>query len=122
MISGIKIGSNVRCIRAAASGGSLVQGGLYTVTDISPNNRHLRVKGVSGSYMISRFELVEAKTGKTKKAPFGQVKAVTVNKSDIHDVLTQYVRFALGIDASVAKIVEKFPEAIELVLSSEATA
>ncbi|MER9628871.1 hypothetical protein [Mesorhizobium sp. M0296] len=121
MISGIKIGSNVRCIRAAASGGSLVQGGLYTVADISPN-RHLRVKGVSGSYMISRFELVEAKTGKTKKAPFGQVKAVTVNKSDIHDVLTQYVRFALGIDASVAKIVEKFPEAIELVLSSEATA
>ena len=123
MSSTIKIGSEVRCIRATSSGGALVEGGLYTVVDKTTNNRQVRLKGVIGAFMISRFELVKPKTeAKAKAKPFGQVLSVTVNKSDIHDVLTQYVRFGLGINATVEKIIDKFPEAVELVLAQEAAA
>ncbi|AIK68491.1 hypothetical protein Lo5R7ANS_21 [Mesorhizobium phage vB_MloP_Lo5R7ANS] len=120
-MSKIKIGDEVRCIRAVGTSGALTLEAIYTVTDVSPNYRHVRLHGVSGSFMVTRFAPVARKTGKPANT-FGQVRAVTVNKSDIHDVLTQYVRFGLGIDASVEKIVEKFPDAIELVLSSEAAA
>ncbi|RWP18847.1 MAG: hypothetical protein EOR00_09415 [Mesorhizobium sp.] len=119
-MSKIKAGDEVICIKALGSGNRLWDGQTYTVETISGTGNHLKIEGRSGYWSKSRFKL--AKAAKAKPTPFGQVKAVTVNKSDILDVLTQYVRFGLGIDASVEKIIEKFPEAIELVLNSEAAA
>ncbi|MER9605341.1 hypothetical protein [Mesorhizobium sp. M0243] len=120
-MSKIKAGDTVRCIRATGSHYRLSQNATYIVTSF--DGRYVRLDGVAGAYLVTRFAPVEpAKTGKAKKTPFGQVKSVTVNTSDIHDVLTQYVRFGLGINATVEKIIDKFPEAVELVLKHEVTA
>ncbi|MER8582703.1 hypothetical protein NKG95_29045 [Mesorhizobium sp. M1423] len=117
-MSNFNDGDKVICVRSNHAS-KLTEGETYTVKGTS-GARYIRLVEAPGTYYVDRFKL--APKGKTKKAPFGQVKAVTVNKSDIHEVLTQYVRFALGINASVEKIVEKFPDAVELVLSSEAAA
>jgi hypothetical protein len=111
----ISKGDTVRCIRTNSSS-KLVLGQDYTVLEV--RGSYIRLVGLSGSYYASRFE----PSTKAKAAPFGQVRSVTVNKSDIHDVLTQYVRFGLGINATVEKIVDKFPEAVELVLKHEVAA
>ncbi|MER8421834.1 hypothetical protein [Mesorhizobium sp. M1329] len=118
-MSNIETGDKVICIKATTSNGRLTEGAEYTVRE-ARRPRYVKLVEVTGIYYTDCFKL--APKGKTKKAPFGQVKAVTVNKSDMHEVLTQYVRFALGINASVERIVEKFPDAVELVLSSEAAA
>ncbi|TPI67580.1 hypothetical protein FJ420_01845 [Mesorhizobium sp. B3-1-3] len=113
-----------RCIDA--TGTSLTVGKLYRVQSFHSGGSYNRIlidndKGWSAKYNVRRFEKVEAKTGKAKPAtPFGQVKAVTVNKSDVHHMLTFYVQSVLGIRATVEKIVDKFPEAVELVLKQEA--
>lgn len=118
-MSNFNDGDKVVCIDAKNSSNRLTEGETYTVRD-ARHNGHVRLFGLPGIYYAKRFEL--ASKAKAKATPFGQVKAVTVNKSDIHDVLTQYVRFGLGINATVEKIVDKFPEAVELVLAHEVTA
>jgi hypothetical protein len=113
----IKAGDPVRCTRAMGTRGRLVEGTIYTVANF--DGRHVKLEGVAGLYLPTRFSPVtQTKAGK-RKAPFGQVRSVTVNMSDIHDVLTQYVQFGLGINATVEKIIDKFPEAVELVLKHE---
>lgn len=120
-MSTIKAGDEVRCIRANGTSYRLTQDAVYTVTSF--DGRHVRLDGVAGLYSPTRFApVVKAKAGKAKKTPFGQVRSVTVNMSDIHAVLTQYVQFGLGINATVEKIIDKFPEAVELVLKHEVTA
>jgi hypothetical protein len=122
-MSNFKAGDTVRCIRAQ-NRSKLTLGAEYVVKSCGPS--YTAVEGVPGCFYNSRFELVtkaKAKAkGKGKSAPFGQVRSVTVNMSDIHDVLTQYVRFGLGINATVEKIIDKFPEAVELVLKHEVAA
>jgi hypothetical protein len=115
-------GETIRCINARGKNG-LTEGNLYLANDVTSNGIYVRLVDDSGmlrTILATRFE--PALKAKTKSTQFGQVRAVTVNKSDIHDVLTQYVRFGLGINATVEKIVDKFPEAIELVLTNEAAA
>jgi hypothetical protein len=119
-MSKIKQHDTVICIKAEGSGNRLVEGQAYIVASISGSGNHIKIDGRSGFWSRSRFKL--ASEAKAKPATFGQIKSVTVNKSDIHDVLTQYVRFGLGINATVEKIVDKFPEAVELVLKHEVNA
>ncbi|RVA09401.1 hypothetical protein EN932_22780 [Mesorhizobium sp. M7A.F.Ca.US.002.01.1.1] len=114
-MSNLKAGDRVRCIKATSSNSKLKLDQEYTVVESKGN--YIKVAGLSGIYYTSRFELVAPK-GKARPS-FGQVKSVTVNMSDIHDVLTQYVRFGLGINATVEKLIDKFPEAVELVLKHE---
>ncbi|MER9195241.1 hypothetical protein NKI13_18360 [Mesorhizobium australicum] len=114
----INKGDEVVCIKTTGSNSKLELGALYTVKEM--RGRYVRLDGLVGSFFTDRFELVTKP--KAKPAPFGQVKSVTVNMSDVRDVLTQYVRFGLGINATVEKIIDKFPEAVELVLKHEVTA
>ncbi|KAA3452705.1 hypothetical protein C7I87_00565 [Mesorhizobium sp. SARCC-RB16n] len=117
----IKAGDTVECIDTV-SGSKIKLGTQYVVREVRYDG-FLRFEGMVGSFRPSRFLEVEPKTaGKAKPAAFGQIKSVTVNMSDIHDVLTQYVRFGLGINATVEKLVDKFPEAVELVLKHEVAA
>jgi hypothetical protein len=117
-MSKITKGDTVRC--SDTTGASRLNVGKdYVVRDVRQDG-FLRFEGVIGSFRPTRFELV-SKT-QSKQSKFGQVLSVTVNKTDIHDVLTQYVRFGLGINATVEKVVDKFPEAVELVLKHEVTA
>ncbi|PBB68168.1 hypothetical protein CK228_13755 [Mesorhizobium sp. WSM4312] len=115
----VKTGDTIRCTRATGTGGKLAVDCLYKV--ISFDGRYVRLDGVPGGYLITRFAPVEP-AAKAKPTTFGQVRSVTVNQSDIHDVLTQYVRLGLGINATVEKIIDKFPEAVELVLKHEVAA
>ncbi|MER9560967.1 hypothetical protein [Mesorhizobium sp. M0571] len=119
MSNPFKANDKIICIDAKNSHGRLTEGETYTVREAHPNG-YIKLVERPGIYYAKRFE--PASKAKAKPTPFGQVKAVTVNKADVLAVLTQYVRFGLGIDATVAKLVDKFPEAIELVLSSEAAA
>ncbi|MGN6548399.1 MAG: hypothetical protein ACTHJ3_00680 [Pararhizobium sp.] len=59
---------------------------------------------------VADLELIEA-----PKTP--AILAIKVPEQDIKDVLTTYVKDVLGIDASVAKIIQKFADAIELQLA-----
>jgi hypothetical protein len=118
MSNTFKKGDTVRCIETTAQS-RMKLGAVWMVREVRSDG-FLRFEGLVGSWRPSRFELVSK--GKTKSAPFGQVLSVTVNKSDIHDVLTQYVRFGLGINATVEKLIDKFPEAVELVLKHEVAA
>jgi hypothetical protein len=121
-MSKLKAGDTVRCIK---SGPGRTLYNDYTVIEVTSNGQFFRRLNDSGRLVTSRLEgnfVVNSKQSETKATPFGQVRSVTVNKSDIHDVLTQYVRFGLGINATVEKIIDKFPEAVELVLKHEVTA
>ncbi|MER8385226.1 hypothetical protein NKH14_06840 [Mesorhizobium sp. M1380] len=117
-MSKITTGDTVRCIDTTGAS-RLNVGKDFVVRDVR-HDGFLRLEGIIGSFRPTRFELVAK--AQADRTPFGQVKAVTVNKSDIHHVLTQYVRFGLGINATVEKIVDKFPEAVELVLKHEMAA
>lgn len=114
-------GDQIRCVNARGKSG-FTEGSYYFAKDVSTSGTYVKVVddyGMVRNILCTRFELVaKAKV----KAAFGQVRAVTVNKTDIIDVLTQYVQFGLGINATVEKVVDKFPEAIELVLKHEVAA
>jgi hypothetical protein len=119
-MSNFNDGDKVICIKATSSNNQLTEGETYTVKE-ARINKYVKLVEVTGIYYSDRFAPVPK--AEAKKAPvYGEVKAVTVNKADVLHALTGYVQIVLGINASVEKIIEKFPEAVELVLKHEATA
>lgn len=120
-MSKIKAGDTVRCIR---SGPGRTLGRDYKVIDVTSNGQFFRRLNDHGRTVTSRVDgnFVVVSTAKAEATPFGQVRSVTVNNADILHVLTHYVKCGLGIDATVTKIIDKFPEAVELVLAHEVAA
>lgn len=118
----MKVGDTLRCVDRGTNL-FITVGKTYEVVEQARVSTFIRIKndnGVTRSYRKEYFKVEpEAKTGK-RKAPFGQIKAVTVNHSDVLHALTAYVNFTLGLhDVTVTKLIEKFPEAVELVLSEK---
>lgn len=115
-MTSFNVGDRVRCTRARPNSGTQ-DGCFYVIRKVSPRGTVVFLEGIAGSHDAGRFERVPP-----KQTPFGQIKSVKVAEQDALHALTAYVQFTLGINATVEKIIQAFPDAVELVLQHKAAA